>query len=169
VLHLGCGEDIHSDAHNVDQVDLPGVDQTLNLNEIPWELPRDYFYEIRAYHVFEHLDDMERTLRECAELLVEGGVLTVKLPIGQNAIADPDHEHVWIWDTPLYYCGERHWDVAVGLNVKSRDVVLHTHLNGVAGALSKTLTTVYERLHGQGRWMFDVPFSSGEFTVVFQK
>lgn len=169
VLHLGCGTDIHEDAYNVDKVGLEGVDQTIDLNEYPWDLPRDEFHEIRAFHVFEHLDDIEQALRECADCLSTGGKLIVKLPVGQNAIADPDHEREWIWDTPEYYCGARHWDVDVGLTVVDRDVTLRTHLNGSFGAVAKGLITLYERQHGQGRWMFDVPFTSGEFTVVFRK
>jgi len=49
-----------------------------------------------------------------------------------------------------------------------RDVTLHSHLNGAAKYIQETLVHAYERRHGQGRWMFDVPFTSGEFTVVFR-
>jgi len=169
VLHLGCGNDIHPDAYNVDLYDLEGVDQTLDLNSEQWDLPESYFREIRAYHVFEHVESIEHALRQCNDLLKPGGELIVKLPVGQNAVADPDHERAWIWDTPEYYCGKRHWDTDVGLSVKSRHVKLHTHLNGVVGAIQKVAMGLYQHQHGMGRWMFDVPFTSGEFTVRFQK
>lgn len=171
VLHIGCGTDIHEDAHNVDKMDLEGVDQAIDLNEYPWDLPRDHFEEIRAYHVLEHLSEIGTALRECQQLLVDGGKLVVKVPVGQNAIADPDHEHVWIWDTPLYYCGERHWDTDVGLKVVDRDVDVHIHIpdGSIPRRLYEWGVEYAERSYGQGRWMFDLPFTSGEFTVVFEK
>lgn len=170
-LHLGCGQNTRDDYHNVDYLDLDGVDEVVDLAEFPWPWADNSWNRIVAEHVFEHLEDMEQTLRECARILRPGGRLQVVVPIGMNAIADPDHEHVWLWDTPLYYCGERHWDVDVGLTVVERNVSLHTHLPS-----ESRLRTVYEcaiaglnRFCNPGRWMFDLPLTSGEFTVVFEK
>lgn len=168
-LHLGCGTDIRADAHNVDQLQLDGVDEQVDLAEFPWPWDDASWGEIVAEHVFEHLPDIEQALRESARILKPGGTLEVVMPIGMNAIADPDHEHVWIWDTPEYYTGKRHWDVDVGLEVVDRGVTIHPHLNGVFGAMQKAWLELYKHLHGPGRWMFDVPITSGEFTVVFQK
>lgn len=168
-LNLGCGTDIHADADNVDQDHtLSGLDGVVDLNTYPWEVPHPPYAEIRAYHVLEHLSDIARALREIQRLLTPTGRAVVKMPVGQNAIADPDHTHRWIWDTPAYYTGQRHWDADVGLTVVDRDVTLHSHLNGAAKYIQERLIHAYERRHGQGRWMFDVPFTSGEFTVVFR-
>lgn len=168
-LHLGCGEKTKPEYHNVDQVNLNGVDETTDLGEYPWPWEDNSWSHIFAEHVFEHLEDMERTLSECSRILKPGGTLEVVMPIGMNAVADPDHEHVWIWDTPEYYCGTRHWDVDVGLDVVDRGVDIHTHLSGTVGSAYSAGIGLYERLYGQGRWQFDLPVTSGNYRVVFQK
>lgn len=168
-LHLGCGTDIHTDAWNVDKLDAEGVDQTMDLDEYPWNLPRNHFKEIRAYHVFEHLEDIRRALVECRRLLSESGQLIIKLPVGQNAWTDPDHEHRWNWDTPEMYCGERPWDADVGLEVVEKDAYIRTHVNWPVNPVYGGCIRLWEQWEGPGRWMFDLPATSGEFTVVFEK
>jgi SAM-dependent methyltransferase len=168
VLHLGCGEDIYRDAHNVDAVPLEGVDEVVDLAEMPWPWPDKCVRRIEAHHVVEHLSDIGAALRESARVLEPGGRLVLTLPVGQNAVADPDHEHAWTWDTPLYYCGERHWDVDVGLTLVDREVSVHTHLNGRVGDWYERAIVAYRRRHGDGRWLFDLPCTSGEFRVVMR-
>lgn len=170
LLNLGCGEDYRDTWHNVDQ---PGAEVHANeyhdLNVFPWPFPDNHFIRIHASHVLEHLDDLERVLRECERILVPDGELEIRWPIGMNERADPDHKHVWVWDTPLFYCGERHWDVDVGLEVASREVYLHSHFQGVVNYLYEFCIKVCELQYGQGRWMFDLPATSGEFRVVMSK
>jgi len=168
-LHLGCGENTQREYHNVDQVELPGVDETTDLGTYPWPWDDAQWSHILAEHVFEHLPDMHKTLSECSRILKPGGTLEVVMPIGMNAVADPDHEHVWIWDTPEYYCGKRHWDVDVGLEVVDRGVTVQTHLPGVVGKAYTGFMRAYSHLYGDGRWQFDMPVTSGNFRVVFQK
>ena len=90
------------------------------------------------------------------------------MPVGINAIADPDHDHQWTWQTPEFYCGARHWDVDVGLAVAHKRVELHSHLDGRARELHEWLIDRLEARYGQGEWLFDVPMTSGEFEVVFR-
>lgn len=168
-LHLGCGENTKPDYHNVDLHDLSGVDETADLSDYPWPWAENEYTHILAEHVFEHLEDMERTLSECSRILKPGGTLEVVMPIGMNAVADPDHEHVWIWDTPEYYCGKRHWDTDVGLEVVDREVELHTHACGLVHSGYSACIGLLERVYGPGRWQFDMPVTSGNFRVVFQK
>lgn len=170
VLHLGCGEDIHPDAYNVDLYDLDGVDQTLDLNNEQWDLPESYFREIRAYHVFEHVDSIEHALRQCADLLEPGGELFVKLPIGTNAIADPDHERVWTWQTPEFYTGKRHWDTDVGLSVVDKSVSMHSQYpTSFLRVVQRMKWQAILKLAGPGEWCVNQPAMSGELTVRFRK
>jgi len=144
------------------------VDETVDLAQLPWPWAAESFNNIVAEHVFEHLPNIEGVLRECARVLRPSGTLEVIMPVGLNAIADPDHAHEWSWQTPDYYCGARHWDVDVGLTVVSKSVKLHSHLQARSRRLHEWLIDTLERLYGQGTWMFDVPMTSGEFEVVFR-
>lgn len=167
-LHLGCGENVRPNAHNVDQLDHDGVDEQLDLEAYPWPWPDNTFARIDAEHVFEHLGNVEQALRECARVLVPGGRLYLALPVGQNAWTDPDHEHRWNWDTPEMFCGERPWDADVGLEVVEKDASIGSHFGGVAGVAYGGLLRLLTAQYGAGRWMFDMPATSGEFTVVFE-
>lgn len=169
LLHLGCGEDYREGWHNVDYVESVGPDEVVDLDDTPWPWPDASFTRIEAHHVFEHLENMELALRESARVLKPGGALVVTMPMGLNSIADPDHKHVWTWQTPEFYCGKRHWDVDVGLHVAAKSVDTHTHLRGVWGALDRLKWWYHERLYGPGEWCFSWPSMSGEFRVVFGK
>lgn len=168
-LHLGCGNDRRPNAHNVDCRDTPATDEVVDLEEHPWPWDDESYRRIVGEHVFEHLDDLEGALRECARVLEPGGTLKIAWPMGMNERADPDHKHSWVWDTPEMYCGKRPWDVDVGLEVVDRDAYIGTHLNGHIGTLYSGLIRALEFTQGPDRWMFDMPAVSGEFTVVFQK
>lgn len=172
VLHLGCGEDYHEDAWNVDAVPNVDPDEVYNLNELPWPWDGESWDAIRAYHVFEHLDDIEAALREAARLLRPNGKLVLKLPMGNDAVADPDHTwgkgNPWTWRTPLFYTGERHWDVDVGLDVYNRQVdIWPLHATQPERVFWKGVWTAKLWGFGPGEWAFSLPQMSGEFRVVF--
>lgn len=174
VLHLGCGNDRMEGAWNVDRVDTDAVDEVFDLERLPWPFAKSSWESIEAHHVFEHLGDIEAALRESAHVLKPGGTLTVTVPVGVDAVADPDHTWglsgtPWTWRTPVFYTGERHWDVDVGLEVVDRDVRLWSHHDGLLRLFHQFMIDTIERMHGQGVWMFDQPATSGEFTVVFHK
>lgn len=168
-LSLGSGSNTSPHQWDVDIRDGPGIDQTIDLDDQPWDLPSNHFEIIVAEHVLEHLTNLEGALRECARILRPGGQLVVSWPMGLNERADPDHESThWVWDTPLYYCGERGWDADVGLTVIDRDIEIHTHFDGIVGAGYRLAIELYRRRYGDGRWLFDLPVTSGEFTVTFE-
>lgn len=170
ILHLGCGTDIKPNATNVDQIAHDGVDEVVDLNEYPWPWQDDSVGKILAFHVFEHLENIEQALRECARILTPGGTLKLKLPVGLDSWADPDHKHQWEWRTPEFYCGARPWDVDVGLEVMHRDVDLWpVGADRPLTLLKRLKWWIREHETGQGPWMFNQQGSSGEFTVIFQK
>lgn len=175
VLHLGCGEDHHHDAHNVDAVAGVDPDEVVDLDERPWPWPDETFHHVRANHVLEHLADMEGALRECARVLSPGGVAVVTLPMGLDARADPDHTwghrgEPWTWRTPVFLTGDRHWDRDVGLVVETREVTVWSHApeRPLAGVKTEWWTWRLDR-YGAGAWCFGLAGMSGEFTVVFRK
>lgn len=170
ILNLGCGEDHHSDAHNVDAVAAVQPDEVVDLNDTPWPWPDESFTRIQAYHVLEHLESVDAALRECARVLRPGGRLETRWPVGLDAIADPDHRHVWTWRTPEFYCGARHWDTDVGLRVVERDVELWpAGQENPLAALDKLGWWLRRWYDGPGPWCFNQSGACGEFTVVFEK
>jgi len=167
-LNLGCGTDTKPDYVNVDVYSLDGVDRVVDLNATPWPWDDDSVAEIHASHVFEHLDDMEETLRECARVLEPNGTLRVIMPMGVNAIADPDHANTWTYQTPEFYTGKRHWDSDIPLHVTSKAVDLHSLYSGVANQLQQLKWSVLQSAYGTGEWCLNQPAMSGEFTTVFK-
>lgn len=170
ILHLGCGQDYRRGEHNVDAVADVQPDEVVDLNDHPWPWENESFAHVRANHVLEHLTDIEAALRECARVLRPGGQLLTRWPMGLDAIADPDHKHVWTWRTPEFYCGARHWDTDVGLRVRERDVRLWpAGQESPLAALDKLTWRVRRWYDGPGPWCFNQDGSCGEFTVVFEK
>lgn len=168
-LHLGCGDNYLKDAHNVDVVPDVGPDEVVDLDDTPWPWPDNTFLHISAEHVFEHLEDVEDALRESARILKPGGRLSITLPIGINSIADPDHKHLWTWQTPEFYCGKRHWDVDVGLSVVDKSVSMHSLYDDNPSRLFHQAKWRLRKLYtGPGEWCFNQQAMSGEFQVVFQ-
>lgn len=167
-LHLGCGRTYRVGWHNVDQSEEIPVDERVDLSDRPWPWSDDRFAAIHAAHVVEHLPDPGAFLRECRRVLSGGGELTLVVPIGLNAVADPDHEHEWTWKTPCYLTGARHWDEECRLTVVDRDVTLWSTLTGLPGRAHYWSLQARLALRGPGQWCFTEPHSGGEFTVRFQ-
>jgi len=172
VLHLGCGDDERPEAWNVDARDTAAADEVVDLDATPWPWPDASFSYIIANHVVEHLADIHAALCEMARVLRPGGEAVVRVPIGTDACADPDHSwgggQPWTWRTPTMHCGARPWDRDCGLRVADRDVTLFTQAPGVAGQLTALKWWALRRRYGLGEWCFNQPASSGEFTVRFE-
>lgn len=169
-LHLGCGEDYREGWHNVDYVPSVDPDEVVDLDKYPWPWGDGSFETIRGSHVFEHLEDVEAALRECERILEPGGRLIVTVPVGVDARADPDHNHEWTWRTPTFYCGARHWDTDVGLDVVDRRVDIWSHRR--PPRLARLITRYWTwkiRRYGAGAWCFSLPAMSGEFTTIFER
>jgi SAM-dependent methyltransferase len=167
-LNLGCGEDYRDGWHNVDVVEAVDPDEVVDLSEFPWPWADGEFSYVLASHVLEHLPT-ERALRECVRICEPNGFIDIRLPIGLDALADPDHTgETWTWITPEMYCGSRHWDSDLGLAVAHRDVTLWSQLPGDwAHEYQEWLDGLLDE-HGPGRWCFTMPAVSGEFEVVFR-
>ena len=102
-LNLGCGEDIREApgpgwlAINHDRARFgPGVDQTHDLNRLPWPWHHDSIHVLIANSVLEHLTlTLVESMNECWRILMPGGQLDVKLPLWDRAKAHLDPTHRW--------------------------------------------------------------------------
>lgn len=124
-LHLGCGDDYHEDALNVDVNPESAADECLDVTETPWPYPDGSFSRVEAHHLVEHIDDRAAFFHEAARVLSPGGVLVVTTPLGVNAATDDDHEPPhWTYETPTQYSRShrRAWDPDVPLRLEDRRV-----------------------------------------------
>lgn len=94
-LNLGCGGDIKPDYINVDRIKLPGVDIVHDLNRSPWPFKNNEFDEILCKHVIEHLDDIEKVMKELLRILKPTGKIIIISPhfTSANAYGDITHKH----------------------------------------------------------------------------
>lgn len=122
VVDVGAGEDPHPDADlTIDR--RPCADRQADLTD-EWPLEPASCDRIIARHVIEHLPDPTHVFREAGRVLRVGGEFEVVVPLGHDAIADPDHETTWTWKTPIVFCRERQrgWDPGVPFRLEARDL-----------------------------------------------
>lgn len=105
-VNLGCGTDALPDYLNVDRVDIPGyvdIVQDLDAKEGWKNLGSNFATEIRAFDVFEHVEDPLLFMRECHRILKEDGILRIHTTHWQteNSFTDPTHKR---------FCTERTFD-----------------------------------------------------------
>ncbi len=103
-LNLGCGKDIREGYVNLDLVKLEGVDVVCDVNKkLPFK--DDYFDEIMAYDILEHVNDMPKVLKELHRILKKGGILRIKVPhfLESSAYADPTHKNFFAYNTFDYF------------------------------------------------------------------
>lgn len=113
VLVLGCGNrpidgavnhDIRRHADYVDiafDLDVVGANRHLN-----WPIPDGRFSKIIALDVFEHVRaDIDVWLRECWRILVDDGVLVIRVAAWNNPVSfrDPTHRKVFHEETFCYF------------------------------------------------------------------
>lgn len=93
-LDLGCGSNKASGAYGVDIFPYPGVDQVLDVNVTPWQLPSDQFTQVRCLHVIEHVNDITGFMRELHRICASGAEIYFETPhfSSINSWNDPTHK-----------------------------------------------------------------------------
>lgn len=111
-LNLGSGSVPLPNFVNVDVADIPGVDVVWDLDKAPWPWEAESVYFIRAYDIFEHVNDPLTFMHECWRVLQPGRPLELHVSHWQseNAYTDPTHRRFctphtfdyWIPTTELH-------------------------------------------------------------------
>lgn len=118
-LNLGCGRCVVEGYVNLDKRDLKGVDVKVDvLNGLPFE--DNYFDEVRAHHILEHLcpHEVYTAMEEILRVLKPNGLLDIRVPhaSGIPAFANIDHKSFYTNASFLhflpnhpenYYCAAR--------------------------------------------------------------
>jgi predicted SAM-dependent methyltransferase len=104
-LNLGCGKDVKKGYINLDYKKLTGVDVSHDINKTPYPFKNDEFDEIYASHVLEHVDNLEKVMKELHRIIKKGGFLHIRVPHFTNsgAFADPTHKHFFAYRTFDYF------------------------------------------------------------------
>lgn len=92
-LNLGCGKDLKEEYINLDIVDYGG-NQVHDLNSFPYPFEENYFDEIYASHILEHLNNFHDSISEIYRILKPNGILIVYAPFFLNTkfFGEPDHK-----------------------------------------------------------------------------
>lgn len=168
-LNLGCGEDYREGWTNVDKHAAVDPDVEHDLDDRPWPFPDDEFQHVLFHHVIEHVDDPVATLRETVRVAAPGALVVTVTPLGADAVADPDHTHQWLWQTPEILVSD-HWHGVDNLALTQRTVDVWVHWPVDSGWKHRYRGWINEYLntHGPGVWCFRLPSTSGEMTTVFE-
>jgi predicted SAM-dependent methyltransferase len=92
-LNLGCGSDLKEGYVNLDIVDYGG-NMIHDINQFPYPFQDNYFDEIYASHVLEHLDSFHKTVTELFRISRHGAIIEIFAPFFLNTkyFGEPDHK-----------------------------------------------------------------------------
>ncbi|HRT03922.1 MAG TPA: methyltransferase domain-containing protein [Candidatus Diapherotrites archaeon] len=104
-LNIGCGKKILKGYINLDVVKLPGVDIVHDLNKYPWPFKDNYFDEIYADNVLEHLDDIIKPIEEIWRISKKNATIKIIVPFSPTiwAFVDPTHKQFYTHYTFDYF------------------------------------------------------------------
>ena len=120
VLDVGCGDNKRDPAAiGLDLRDYDPVDVVHDIEETPWPLETDWFDEILAYSVLEHVDDLPGVMAELHRIAKPGATIRGKVPHwkDRNAYIDPTHTQLFdertfeFWDSTSEYGRRDYFDV----------------------------------------------------------
>jgi len=99
ILDLGCGDRkknmLGAQVIGIDKISLPGVDVVHDLNQPSYPFSNDYFDEIIADDVIEHLDDVIKIMEELWRIAKHGALIKISVPhfSSDNYFTDITHKH----------------------------------------------------------------------------
>lgn len=113
-VELGCGRRKTPGFYGVDLVvDGTDADAAMDLNEMPWDLPDDYFTHVKAFHVIEHLDDPKQAVEEIHRICQDGATVEIAVPhfSGPGAYNDLTHTRSGVGsDFIKYFTEDSHYN-----------------------------------------------------------
>lgn len=113
-VNLGCGMEYMPGWVNLDIVPGPLPDMVAHdLDQAPWPFGDESVERIKAFDIFEHIDNPVLFMTECHRILAPGGVLHIRTTYwkSENAYTDPTHKRFctqytfdyWTENTDFHY------------------------------------------------------------------
>lgn len=172
IVELGAGStpDPRSDVR-LDVVPAPEIDARVDLDHRPWPLRSGVADGVIASHVIEHLADPVAAFGEIARLLVDGGWVEVRVPVGENYHSDPTHRSPngpWTWRTPVFLSREhpRPGEVDLPFEIEHR-AFEDLHCTGPGRVVSPFIRLA--AAVSPGKWVTGTPWLCGEFVARFRR
>ena len=100
---MGCGNDIKKGYINLDEAKLKGVDIAHNLEKIPYPFKKDFFDEIYASHVLEHLNNFTDVMKELHRISKKNAIIRIKCPYFASVTAFHPTHHVFFTTKSFNY------------------------------------------------------------------
>ena len=131
-LNLGAGNDIRKGFVNHDISQLPGIDVVFDINSYPWPWESNFFEEVVAHDLLEHLNDFMLAMEEIHRILSPEGVLTLSVPYWNSCARhrDPTHKYGFHEDTFKFfdpssdYCKERFYYTKARFSIEKETFIL---------------------------------------------
>ena len=121
VLNLGSGKDWREDCINADIQRRIKSDWCLDIQDVHWgsllvtrkgdlRVKHGMFDVILANDILEHVPDLVKSMRNCFDLLKDGGEMRIHVPydLSYGAWQDPTHVRAFNEKSWLYYT-DWHW------------------------------------------------------------
>lgn len=159
-LNLGCGDNIKEGYINLDYYAAPGVDKVYDLENIPYPYSDNYFDEIYASHIIEHMSDLIKIMKELHRITKNKGKIIIRVPhfSAFSNFADPTHKRQFSYSTFDWFTSTQFFqkrdEMGLFKIVKKRINYFPMHLpsyklNWIFYPLLNWFPRIYERLlHG---------------------
>ncbi|WP_340242935.1 class I SAM-dependent methyltransferase [Roseobacter sp. HKCCA2468] len=110
-LNLGCGLRAEEGFLNVDILDLPTVDQVLNLDVFPYPFESESIDEVLCRHFISHIHDINSLMLELDRVTKYGGILRIYAPhfSSDNYKTDPTHQISIGYRSLNYFVNDVDW------------------------------------------------------------
>ena len=102
ILDIGCGPSKVENSWGIDIFQYPEVDQILDLNNVPWDLPADHFEIIYAQHVIEHVASIPEFMNEVHRIAKDGATVHAVTPHFSSIDSYSDPTHRWHLSSEWY-------------------------------------------------------------------
>ena len=112
ILDVGCGEGkFLKSIYGLGFKNIVGIEPfALETQEKPFSILKKSLTEITEMfdvitfnHVFEHVEDMHETLKNCHEILSENGKIIIRVPV-KDSVAYEKYGENWVqWDAPRHF------------------------------------------------------------------
>lgn len=127
-LNLGCGKRPIPGTLGVDVVALDAVDVIADFDGVPLPFAPNSIDEIHAYHILEHLRELDRVMEELHRICRHGARIVIEVPYFScvGAFGDPTHVRFFTYNTFRFWAqktDQANWFASARFEITRRRLV----------------------------------------------